>query len=197
MRGRPKNFNPEEALNKAMDLFWDRGFEATSIQDLVDNVGINRASMYDTFGDKRAFFCAAVEHYGKTVTESQLRTLEAAESPLEGVRQWFCSLAATATDGRLRGCLVTNTAIELAPHNENIGDAVRKALLHMEDSICNALIRAQDAGQMADHADARALARFLIGSAQGIVVLSRAGAERETIADMLKVALSRIADRSQ
>ena len=61
MRGRPKNFNPEEALNKAMDLFWDRGFEATSIQDLVDNVGINRASMYDTFGDKRAFFCAAVE----------------------------------------------------------------------------------------------------------------------------------------
>ena len=197
MRGRPKNFNPEEALHKAMDLFWDRGFEATSIQDLVDNVGINRASMYDTFGDKRAFFCAAVEHYGKTVTESPLRTLEAAESPLEGVRQWFCSLAATATDGRLRGCLVTNTAIELAPHNENIGDAVRKALLHMEDSICNALIRAQDAGQMADHADARALARFLIGSAQGIVVLSRAGADRETIADMLKVALSRIADRSQ
>ncbi len=55
MRGRPKNFNPEEALNKAMDLFWDRGFEATSIQDLVDNVGINRASMYDTFGDKGAF----------------------------------------------------------------------------------------------------------------------------------------------
>ncbi len=66
----------------------------------------------------------------------------------------------------------------------------------MENSICNALIRAQDAGQMADHADTRALARFLIGSAQGIVVLSRAGAGRETIADMLKVALSRIADRS-
>lgn len=179
-----------------MELFWERGFEATSIQDLVDRVGINRASMYDTFGDKRSFFCAAIEHYGRTVTEQELHTLEESESPLEGVRQWLCEWAAAATDGQLRGCLITNTAIELAPHDDAIGDAVRQALRHMEDSVCSALDRAQDSGQLAAHSDSRALARFLIGTAQGIVVLSRAGADRETIADMLKVALARLSGKN-
>ena len=85
--GRPKEFDRKEALESAMEVFWAKGFEGTSVCDLLDGMGINRGSMYDTFGDKRALFLAAIDHYRQEVAGQLVEGLFAPGSPLENIRK--------------------------------------------------------------------------------------------------------------
>ena len=124
MIGRPKEFDEADVLQQAMEVFWAHGYEATSVQDLLDAMGINRASMYDTFGDKHALFMAAFEHYGRTVTRGVEEVLDGPGSPLANIRKVLTRMAGDVVGGRSRGCLACNTAVELAPHDSEVAGAV-------------------------------------------------------------------------
>ncbi len=190
MLGRPKQFNHDEALGKAMDVFWTKGYEATSVQDLLDHMGINRGSMYGTFGDKHALFVEAVEHYARTVMRQVHDTLEAPGSPLGNVRRFIAMWADMAASGECRGCLITNTAVELAPHNPAVAQAVKSALSLLEKALHKTLERAVDAGELPAETNTRALARFLTSTGQGLVVMGKANVSRATIKDIVNVTLS-------
>ena len=193
MVGRPKEFDVERALEKAMGVFWAQGYEATSVQNLLDAMGINRGSMYGTFGDKHALFTAAIDHYGRTVTVNLEETLAGPGSALSNIHKVLSRMGDSGggSGGRkCRGCLATNTIVELAPHDPEMAVTARCLLGRVEKAFERALDRALTAGELPRRADTRALARFLTSTVQGLVVMSKASASRALIRDTVNVAIS-------
>ena len=188
-----KQFDRDEVLSRAMDLFWEQGFEATSMQELVDATGINRASMYATFGDKHAFFLAVVDHYVTTVSAERLARLKQAGSPRAALSRFFDELVAfSCGDAKRLGCLLTNSAVELAPRDEEIDCRMSILFQRLEDAFHDNLLRAQKAGEIADGRDLRAVARLLTGTVQGIRVLARTNSGESMVRDIADEALRTI-----
>ena len=188
---RPKTFDRDEVVDRAMRVFWRRGYEATSVRDLVHATGINRASMYDTFGDKRGLFLAAVERYVEAVSGPRLKLLDGPGSGLAAIRGFFDDLIDSSLgDGRRFGCLVTNTTIELAAHDDEVGAIMRTGLGRVEQAFRRTLERAGTEGELAPGQDLRALARFLLATVNGIRVLARANPDEAMLRDVVDTALS-------
>ncbi|MEM1401475.1 MAG: TetR/AcrR family transcriptional regulator [Pseudomonadota bacterium] len=172
--GRPKSFDEERVLDQAMAVFWDRGYEATSIQDLVEATGINRASMYDCFGDKRGFFQAALERYMETVSAQRLARLDGDKPVRHRIRDYFRDIVAFAEGpGRRLGCMVTNSLIELAPRDAELNTRLNAGVRALEDRFDRLIIEGQVSGEIDPAKDSRAIARFLAATVQGMRVISR------------------------
>ena len=193
MVGRPKEFDERVALKRAMEVFWTHGYEATSVQNLVDAMEISRASMYDTFGDKHALFSAAIEHYERTVTSGIEQMRAAPGSPLAAIRRCVTRLADQPRHGPCRGCMATSAAVELAQHDPQVCKAVQRILRRIEKAFHGALERAVKAGELHRRADTKAQARFLTGTAQGLSVMGKASASRATMRDIIDVACGALA----
>jgi len=188
---RPKEFKHDVVLDRAMQAFWSRGYEATSIQHLVDRMGIQRGSLYDTFGDKRALFFAAIDRYDRVVTAKLLAALDEPASGKDAIRRFFRLKVELAMEpGRPRGCLVTNSAAELASRDRGTATKVGAVLTKIEASFNRAVVRAQKAGEIDPTRNARALARFLTSSAQGLSVMAKTFPERAVLEDIVKVTLA-------
>ena len=188
MVGRPKEFDEQITLERAMEVSWTHGYEATSVQDLVDAMGISRGSMYDTFGDKHALFSAAIAHYERTVTSGIEQMLAAPGSPLAAIRRCLTRLADHPRKGPCRGCMATSAAVEMAQHDPQICNAVQGIMRRIEKAFRDALDRAVKTGELSRRADTRAQARFLTGTIQGLFVMGKASASRATIRDIIDVA---------
>lgn len=187
---RPEAYNREDVLNKAMQHFWRHGYEATSVQDLVDVTGINRSTLYNSFGSKRDFFMSAVAHYRQQESDKRLNILRNTPAGKRAIEHYFQDLRDFAiSDERQLGCLLTNAAVELAPHDTRIQDSLRGGFLKVEDALCDAIKRGQDSGDIPAEKNPRALARFLLNTIQGVRVLSRSNADPATIKDAISVAL--------
>lgn len=191
MVGRPKEFERSEALASALEVFWTKGYESTSVQNLVDAMGVNRGSLYDTFGDKHALFIEAVEYYLNDHVSKMVESLGAGNSPLAGIRGVFNTLVDHLTSGNCcRGCLITNAAVELAPHNEDVADIVGRSLKTMEKAFRDQLNQAVIQGELSAESDTRMLARFLVTSLQGVVVMGKASAGKAVLKDAVRAILS-------
>jgi TetR/AcrR family transcriptional repressor of nem operon len=189
--GRPREFERDVVLDRAMRVFWTRGYEATSVQHLVARMGIQRGSLYDTFGDKRRLFFAAIDHYDRVVTAKLLATLEAPGSGRDAIRQFFRLKVDVSVDpGRPRGCLVTNSAAELASRDRGTATRVGAVLTKIEAGFHRAVVRAQRAGEIDRARNPRALARFLTSSAQGLSVMAKTFPDRAVLEDIVKVILA-------
>jgi len=185
---RTKEFRPEEALDRAVQLFWCRGYEATSMRDLLDGMGIGRGSFYDTFGDKHALFLAALDRFEEVRTRWVDETLEGAG--LSGIEEVFRrSVAGMVRWEPRRGCLLANTAVELAPHDPEVAARISRYVRRTEQAFEGAVIRARAAGEIPADADPRTLARFLVSNLHGLRVLARAGTDRQSLEDAAGVAL--------
>jgi len=188
---RPRAFDREAVLDRAMTAFWSKGYEATSIEDLVDRMGIQRGSLYGAFGDKRALFLAALERYQQVVARELIETLEAPGSGLDAIRRFFRLRVASALDRRRPpGCLMTNSAVELSRRDRGAAARVGGSLVKMEAAFRRALERARAAGEVSEGRDLRALARFLTSSAQGLSVMSKTFPERALLEDIVSVVLA-------
>jgi TetR/AcrR family transcriptional repressor of nem operon len=193
---RHREFERDVVLDRAMRLFWSRGYEATSIQQLVARMGIQRGSLYGAFGDKRALFFAAMERYEQVMTARLLATLEAPGSGLAAIRRFFrLKVKAACERGRPRGCLVTNSATELAPGDRGAASRIGASLGKIEAAFQRTVVRAQQAGEIDPARDARALARFLTSSAQGLSVMAKASRDRATLDDVVRVTLEVVSRR--
>lgn len=188
---RTKAFDQTEVLEKAMTLFWQKGFEATSIQDLVEHTGIQRGSLYATYGDKRRLFLAALDHYRDVVAARRLRLLTAPGSGKAAIRRFFRDAVEYAVgEGRRLGCLLTNSAVELAPHDPVMAERCSIGIGRTEQAFLTALEHARDAGEIDAGRDLRALARYLTSSLQGLRVTARAQPERDRLEDIVATTLS-------
>jgi TetR/AcrR family transcriptional repressor of nem operon len=184
-----KQFDRSEVLDCAMKLFWTRGFEATSIQNLVEATGVNRGSIYGTFGDKKGVFLAVVDRYLETVAKSLAEELSDPD-PRRAIERMFTSIIRRTSDPRFpRGCLITNTALECPASGDAIARKITQAIGQQESAIYRVLRRAQAEGSLASTCDARALARFFLGVAQGLNVVNKAVADPEMLKDIAKTAM--------
>ncbi|NMM45937.1 TetR/AcrR family transcriptional regulator [Rhodospirillaceae bacterium KN72] len=168
---RTKSFDPDTVLDKAVEVFWSRGFEAASVEDLVAGTGVNRASLYGTFGDKKDLFLKAIDRYND---HSSIKATAETTAPVRAVLEnLFGGLIERSTDGRYAGCLITNTVAEFGSSDPEILARVRSSLAERENALDRLLRRGQEEGDVPVNADIRARARHLLAAIQGIQVISK------------------------
>ena len=144
-----KQFDHDAALAKAMGAFWARGYEATSVQDLVDCMGINRGSLYATFGDKRSLFVEALRRYDAVYRKEWISQLVKSMGPRAAIDAAFdAAISAVLDAGSNDGCLLVNTALELSPHDEEISAIVDHGLAEMEAFFRDMIEQGQAAGEI-------------------------------------------------
>ncbi|MFV8327107.1 TetR/AcrR family transcriptional regulator [Flavobacterium sp. ZS1P14] len=189
---RLREFKEEDVLDKAIEIFWHKGYNGTSAQDLVTHLGLSRSSLYDTFGDKRSLFIKALQRYQKQSLDEVSSILEKSDNIKEAIKQIFAqAIIESLQDKITKGCFVVNTTVELAMHDKEIAKIVNENRKSIEDVFYMAVKRGQDLGQISTSNDARLLARFIFNNYSGIRVLARSGeTEKEVFDDVVKVVLS-------
>ena len=188
---RHKEFERDEALQKAMEVFWVRGYEATSMQNLVEHMGINRQSLYDTFGDKHSLYLEALDRYQEVESRKLFELLEKPGSVKKAFRQLFTGvIEGSVCDGQKRGCLMNNAMSELAGRCAATAEKTRRNIAAIEEAFYRALLRGKKEGELKGVREPRAMARFLYNSFQGLVLMSKATQDRKTLDDIVKVTLS-------
>ncbi|WP_345593102.1 TetR/AcrR family transcriptional regulator [Streptomyces marokkonensis] len=189
---RTKQFDPDAALQSALELFWRRGYEATSVADLVEHLGVGRASIYATFGSKHELYLKAMDRYAETRDPLLLTELSQPGPALPAVRAVVRRFAAEAASpqGRLNGCFVTNTAAELAPHDPAAARRVETSWEHVETLLHSALVRAQAQGELPEDREPRTLARMLLVLLQGVRIVGKASNDPARVRDAAEQALT-------
>ncbi len=191
---RPKAFDEQEALAKALRVFWEKGYCATSMQDLVDAMGINRASLYDTYGDKHRLFVAALERYRKKSSRGMIRLLQEATSVREAIRSLLESIVQERfVDNSLRGCFMVNSSVELAPHDDAIARLVSANRKELEQALAEAIARGQSMGEIRRQGSSpEAMARFLFNTINGLRVYLNTGASTEDCLQVINLTMEAI-----
>ena len=175
--GLKTQFDKEEVLHKAMMAFWSHGYAATSVQDLVRSMGINKGSIYNTYGNKRNLFIKALRLYNNK-RKALLAGLEHSESPISAIRLLFQRrIDEIFSDSERLGCFLTNTALELAAHDAEIRDMVAQRQMEIEGFFKRLIERGQANGEISEDLDVASTAQSLLASLFGILVLSRSRPE--------------------
>ncbi|MBV9211657.1 MAG: TetR/AcrR family transcriptional regulator [Acidobacteria bacterium] len=188
---RHKEFDREEALQKAMEVFWSRGYEAASIQDLVEQMGINRQSLYDTFGDKHALYLQALDRYREVEGRKLFELLDRSGSVRKALRQLFQGVVEDSFgDVERRGCFIGNAMSELAGRCKETANRTCGNMAAAEEALYRALLRGKKEGEIKGSRNLRAVARFLYSSLQGLQLMAKATQDRKTLEDVVKVTLS-------
>jgi len=173
--GRQRAYDVDQVIDAALHAFWARGFEATSISDLVDVTGVNRASLYAGFGDKRGLFLACLQRYEARQREGTLARLAREMEPRAAILATFDIARAPAGDCGLAGCFMINTALELSPHDPDIRDLVQQSFGRVEAFLRERITAAQAAGTIRPDLDPARTAQALLGLLIGLRVLMRSG----------------------
>jgi TetR/AcrR family transcriptional regulator, transcriptional repressor for nem operon len=188
---RTKEFDRDQVLDLATDVFWKRGYEATSIGDLVNELGIGRQSLYDTFGDKRALYLAALDRYRQRqgcagvlgIEDESVPLRKAVRVFLENVVEWLLSPAG-------KTCMLVGAAVERCPGDSEVAEKFGSNLANMERVLHRRFLRAQEHGEIARHLDPAALARYFVSTLNGLQVTSKVVRERAALLQIVDVALT-------
>lgn len=186
--GRPREFDEDEVVIAAKDLFWERGYEATSVQDLVDGLGLTRGSLYGAFGDKRGLFARALDRYVAD-TDALFAGGDADGPALPRLRAILMAALEDPSGAPRRGCMLGNTAIELAAGDPAAAGVVRDGFALTEETFRALLERAQACGELPP-GDAGAQARLLLALLQGLQVVARTEPDPTRLADAVDAALA-------
>lgn len=178
MAGPNKQFDRDETLDKAVQLFWEQGYEATSMQDLVNAMGINRASLYQTYGNKQELYLASLERYSAQILAHLSGLLDKAGTPLTNLRDMFVHVIEQSLEGRMQGCFINNTAVELGPHDTRLAEKIREIWLQFEDIFATRLQQAIQQHQLAADTDPHQLAQVLNINLQGLMVKTKANSSK-------------------
>lgn len=188
---RPREFDEAAVLEAAIQCFWGSGYEATSVRDLAQSMGITSASLYNAFGDKRALYQRALDHYVESRSQERLQRLESQLAPREAISGFFTEIIELSlTDPLHQGCLVVNAALELAPHDSACRCVVAAVFTQLEGFFRRCISAGQRTGSITRLQPADDLARMLLGIQLGIRVLARARPERDLLEGLVRPALA-------
>ncbi len=188
---RTKVFDEEAVLNKAVNLFWKKGYNATSAQDLVEELGISRSSLYDTYGDKYQLFKNSLLQYRKNFSRAMIAMIEKSDDYEKTIKEVLQFVITESIQEKCsKGCFMVNTSIELAPHNTEIAEIVNSNMKDVEDAFFLLIEKGQATGQFSKNHSARALARFIFNAISGLRVASKSGVDKKVFDDVVKVTLS-------
>ena len=188
---RPRTFEETSALDAAMNCFWQRGYEATSVRDLASAMGIGGTSLYNAFRDKRTLFVRALERYMDGATRERIARLEQTLPPKQAIRRFIGDIIERSiNDPDRRGCFLINAALEVAPHDPELGAEIARRLSEIEGFFRRAIEAGQADRTIPRQRDAHDLARLLLGVLLGIRVLARSKPERALLEGVARPALA-------
>ncbi len=187
---RPREFDLDQVVDDSMNLFWDRGYLATTMSDVVEHTGVSRASLYNTFGGKHELFIAAVGRYQREVHLELVGMLNQQGSPKAAIRRTMRQVAKDALDAGERGCLLTNSAVELAAYDREVRDRVAESFGWLERAFERAVIRGQECGEISPRQPARKVGRFLVNAVRGLVVIGKTKPSRRAVQDIVDLTLA-------
>ena len=188
---RPREFDETTALEAAIECFWQRGYEATSVRDLADKMRISAPSLYNAYGDKHALFVQALEHYLDHSTRARIKRLEDSLPPKQAIRRFLEEIIERSVNDReRRGCFLINSALEVAPHDRKLGALIADRLTEIEAFFCRSIKAAQAEGAVPQDRVAKDLARLLLGVLLGIRVLARSKPERALLEGVARPAFA-------
>lgn len=192
-RGPEKQFDPEIALERAMKLFWAKGYAATGLAELQRVMGIGRKSLYDTYGNKRALFLKALDRYSQTVVRDLAHKLgDPAKPPLENVRTVFRDYAAECAEPLSQGCFLGVAMSQVRTDDDELAAILRDQLRRVERAYFEAFTAAQECGDLDPKTDARNLARLFVGAHQGLALIGRVSETPEMPLGIVEGALAAI-----
>jgi len=187
---RPREFDEDVVLDAAMQCFWARGYESTSVKDLIEKTGLTAASLYNAYGDKRAMFRSALDHYIETSVGVRLRRCGTLP-PREAIRSFFDDILRRSLGDRERkGCMVVNSALEMAPHDGEFRETIVETLKRLESFFLDCIERGQADGTITSSRPAVGLAQHLLGVLMGVRVLARVRPERGLLEGVVSTALA-------
>lgn len=191
--GRPRGFDVEEALDVALDLFWQHGYDGTPLQSLCRAMGLQPGSVYAAFGNKRDLFVAVVRRYIETVSAEAIERVNGAPTGLQGLRGYFGHLVGAMVDGkRARGCLITNSLVEFAVRDPELAAMFQVHLARLQASFAAALARARAEGELRPGAGPES-AGMLVAVVQGMNVLAKSRPGRQALQQVADAALAGLA----
>lgn len=170
---RSKEFDVDDVLGKAMNIFWQQGYEKTSMQDLVAGMGIHKRSMYDTFGDKHTLYIKALERFASIHASRMEGRIEGITSAKGAISLLFDGTIHRSS-AEPKGCMLVNTAVELSNHDPEAAAKANEAFLNTEGLIRQLILHGQATGEISSRRDAGALAAFLHNALVGLRVMVKA-----------------------
>ncbi len=181
-RGRPRTFNRDDVLDRAIITSWARGYSGASVDDLTDSMGINRPSLYATFGSKHDLFMEVIDRYASTLGRLPFSALKSNWDPREVVAAFLeASIRYATSKGRPRGCLIASVATTEAEKDTQVREKVSGMFADTDRAIADYFRAAQDDGRLSDEHDPQALARMVISITHSIATRARAGASRKQL----------------
>ncbi|MES2458095.1 MAG: TetR/AcrR family transcriptional regulator [Bacteroidota bacterium] len=188
---RTKDFDENEVLSKAIQIFWHKGYNGTSMQDLVDALGISRSSLYDTYTDKHTLFIKALESYQHSGASKIQEILDQTSSAKETVKKLLeLTTSDLICDKQQKGCFMVNAEVEVAPHDQEVSNLVCKNDQEMEAVFFQVIRKGQESGEIKNTADAQALARFILNAVKGMRVTAKSTPDQSVFGDIIKFTVS-------
>ena len=180
-RGRPRSFDTEAAVERAMGVFWSRGYHGTALPDLLRATKLSRGSLYAAFGDKHSLFLLSLDRYIADALARIDVELAPPREPIDGLRAYLAGYVerTSGANGR-RGCLLVATAMELAGRDVEVGRRVAGFFKAMETKVADALSRAKTASQLADGVEPSTAGRILVCFVEGLRVIGKTAPARAT-----------------
>jgi len=188
---RTKDFDEKEVLEKAIQIFWHKGYNGTSMQDLVDGLGISRSSLYDTYTDKHTLFVKALESYqnsGSSKVEKIVNTPGPAKETVKKLLEFVAD--ELLGDKDQKGCFMVNAEVEVAPHDAEINNLVCKNDQQMEDAFYQVIKKGKESGEIKNSQDARALSRFFFNTVKGIRVTAKSTTDKSVFDDIINLTVA-------
>ncbi len=193
---RPREFDQDTVLNSAMERFWMHGYDGTSVRDIINETGLTGASLYNAFGDKRSLYGKALDRYVEQGIADRIRRCEKL-APREAVAGFLGEiLARSLGDPEHKGCMLVNTALDVAPHDPGFREIVSAVLVQIETFFRRAIEAGQSDGTITTSQSADDLARHLLGAVMGLRVLARVRPERALLEGIVRSALALLECRS-
>lgn len=190
MAGRPRILEEDQMLQKAIDLFWENGYEATSLEDLLSGMDLNKGSLYHVFGSKRELFSRALDFFGRESQKGIEKKISAARTPVEGIRKFFLELASAGNKLHAKGCFMGNTIAELAGIDKQLKEKAASNLKNLEDLFYKYIDEAKKSKELKTKEDARVLARYLLNTWNGINITRRMYPAEDVLEPLIKMNLS-------
>lgn len=188
---RTKDFDESEVLKKAICIFWDKGYNGTSMQDLVDGLGISRSSLYDTFGDKQKLYLKALEGYQQQNNQQFDCLVNKAPDAKIAIKHVLELIVDNLLgDMQRKGCFMVNAGIELASHDEQVNALLCRNEKQMEEFFFTVIKQGQEKGEISTQQTAQALARFLNNTVKGMQVSVKSTTDRKFFEDIVQTAIT-------
>ena len=183
--GRPREFDEDKVLEAAMDAFWRKGYEATSLVDLTSSTGLNKASLYRVFGDKHSLFMAALRNYADREMRESRAVVDESRSPLTNIRAVVRKVISDFAHEK--GCLMINSLVELGPHDNEVAELLQSFSSTRVEALAGMIVLAQQAGEIRADLDPARLAQSLMITLAGSAAMARGFLPRQVICENLEI----------